>query len=112
MTNTLGYLLRLPKFQHLEASTVHKACSLLSRYKGEAKLVAGGTDLLVCMKQRDIQPGYLVNIKGISGLDGISFDGKVLSIGALATINDIESSPVIREKFHVLASAAHNMCTP
>lgn len=112
MTNTLGYLLRLQKFEHLQAKTVGEACSLLSKYKGEARLIAGGTDLLVSMKRREIYPKYLINIKTIPQLDCINYDGEGLKIRALATIHDIESSPVIRERFSILADSAYQMGTP
>ncbi len=112
MTNTLGYLLRLPKFEHLQAGTVGEACSLLAKYKGEARLIAGGTDLLVCMKRREMCPKCLINIKAIPELDYIHYSREGLRIGALATISDVESSPVIRERFPILADTAHQIGTP
>ncbi len=112
MANTLGYLLRLPKFEHLEAQTVEGACSLLARYKGEARLIAGGTDLLVSMKRKEMCPRYLIDIKAIPELDYIRHNGEGLKIGALATMHDIESSPVIRERFPILADTAHQIGTP
>jgi len=111
-TSGLGYLLTLPKFEHLEARTVGEACSLLSKYKGEAVFIAGGTDLVVSMKRREIHPKYLINIKTIPELDYIHYNGEGLRIGALATIHDIESSPIIREGFPVLAAAAHQIGSP
>lgn len=112
MANTPGYLLRLPKFEHLEAQTVEGACSLLARYKGEARLIAGGTDLLVSMKRKEMCPRYLIDIKAIPELDYIRHNGEGLKIGALATMHDIESSPVIRERFSILADTAHQIGTP
>ncbi len=112
MENTLSYLLRLPKFEHLQAKTVSEACSFLSEYKGNARVIAGGTDLLVSMKRREINTRYLINLKTIPGLDYIHGNGEGLRIGALATIHAIESSPVIREKFTMLADTAHQIGTP
>ena len=109
----LEYLLTLPKFEHLEAKTVEEACSLLAKHKGKAKFIAGGTDLLVSMKKREKTPEYLINLKTIPSLDYIYYaDGEGLRIGALATMHDIESSPVIRERFPVVASAAHKLGSP
>jgi carbon-monoxide dehydrogenase medium subunit len=112
MADTLSYLLRLPKFKHFESKTVQEACTLLLKYKGKAKLIAGGTDLLVSMKRRELTPNYLVNIKGISGLNSIDYQRKTLKIGVLATLNDIERSALVQEKFPVLASACHLLGTP
>ena len=112
MSDTLNYFLRLPKFKHLEAGTVKEACALLSKYKGNSKVVAGGTDLLVSMKRREICPSCLINIKGIHGLSDIDYQRKTLRIGALATLNAVESSSVVQETFPILASACHQLGTP
>lgn len=112
MTDTLGYLLRLRKFEYLETNTVEQACTLLSSYKDKSRIIAGGTDLLVSMKKGEISPKYIINIKGIPGLEYIHPDGEFLKIGALTTLNDIEISPLVRERFPVLASACHQIGTP
>lgn len=99
-------------FEYLEPRDLTEACVLLSKHKGRARLIAGGTDLLVAMKQRQITPAYIINIKAIPDLDYVYYDSDGLRIGALATLNDIESSPVVRERFPILADAAHQMATP
>jgi carbon-monoxide dehydrogenase medium subunit len=58
------------------------------------------------MKLKKLSPQHLVNIKKVPGLDRISFDGKKLSIGALAKFNDIIFSPIIQEHFPVLADVS------
>jgi len=109
----LGYLLKLPKFDHLEAKTIEEACSLLAKYKGKARVIAGGTDLLVSMKGREISPQYIINIKAIPNLDGINYSRKDgLVIGAMTTLAAIESSPIIGEGFPILSSAAHQTGSP
>ncbi len=112
-TPKLGYLLKLPKFDHLEAKTIEEACSLLAKYKDKARVIAGGTDLLVSMKGREISPQYIINIKAIPNLDGINYSQKDgLVIGALTTLAEIESSPIIGERFPILSSAAHQTGSP
>lgn len=97
----------LPKFEHLAPKSIEEACSLLSLYQEKAKVIAGGTDLLVEMKHKEIRPQYLINIKHIPGLDYIRYDEeKGLHIGALTTIRAIETSPLIRQKFSILSQAA------
>lgn len=103
-------LLGLPKFEYIACETIQEACSMLSEYQGQAKFVAGGTDLLVKMKHRRILPRYLINAKKIPGLDYIRHDGeKGLRIGALTTIEDIKNAPIIIEKFPILHQAASKL---
>jgi xanthine dehydrogenase YagS FAD-binding subunit len=103
---------RLNKFEYFEPKTIDEAASLLAKYKRKAKLLAGGTDLLVLLKQRLLSPQYLVNIKRISGLDYVnSDDGEGLKVGALTTLHTIETSAVVREKFSILAQAASKVAS-
>jgi len=101
----------LPKFEYLRAETKEEVCSLLSQYE-EAKVVAGGTDILVQMKMRTITPPYLIGLKNIPDWDTIEGNGKGLRIGALTTLHAVENSSLIREKFPLLAQVAHQMATP
>ena len=111
-TSSLSSQWRHPKFEYLEARTVEEACSLLSQYKDKAKLIAGGTDLLVSMRRGKITPLYVINVKTIPNLDYIHYDGDGLRIGALATLSEIESSPLIRDRFPIIADSAHQIGTP
>ena len=100
--------------KHISARTVDEACSLLKKYKGRARLNAGGTDLLLTLKDEILvdYPEVLINIKTISGLDHIREDGDTLRIGALAKLSDIVASPLLGERYKVLAKAAHSVATP
>ena len=101
-------------FAHFNASTIEEAVSLLSRYGGRAKLIAGGTDLLGKMKDR-ILPTYpeaLINLKPIQGLDFIKQDDGVLKIGCLTRLEDIATSAIVKEKYAALAEAAHRTASP
>ena len=101
------------KFKHLEPKTIEEAIFLLSRHKEAAKVIAGGTDLITQLKKGAELPRYIINIKGIPDQDSITYDEREgLRIGALATIHSIEVSPVIRQKFGVLAQAASELGTP
>ncbi|MDY6864001.1 MAG: FAD binding domain-containing protein, partial [Thermodesulfobacteriota bacterium] len=104
--------MRIPKFEYLAPKKLEDAVSFLKKYKGDIKVVAGGTDLIVNMKQRTITPKYLINLKEIADLDFINYkknDG--LKIGALTALRTIEKSGVIREKFPVIAKAAHEVAS-
>jgi len=97
---------RMRNFDYLEPATVAEACALLKQHGGEAKVFAGGSHLTILMKQGLLAPKALVNIKKISELKGISYDAKEgLSIGALVTHREIETSALVKEKFPVLAEA-------
>ncbi len=77
--------------------TVEEVLSLLSQYKEESKIIAGGQSLLVLMSLGLDAPEYLIDIKGISSLDYISFDeNDGLRIGSLTPHRAVEQSPVIR----------------
>jgi carbon-monoxide dehydrogenase medium subunit len=104
---------RLPRFEYLAPKTMGEALSLLSRYKGRARVIAGGTDLLPKLKRREIKaPPYIIDLKKIRNLDYVKYGKRTgLSLGALATIQAVESSPIVREKFSVLFEAAESMAS-
>ena len=81
--------------------SVSEALSLLARYGESAKVIAGGTDVMVDMKYKE-EPGCLVNIKRIPGIDGIRENGGGLLIGPLVTIRDVETSKLVRERLPLL----------
>jgi len=94
-------------FELVEPRSLNEACGLLEN-NSEAKPVAGGTALLTIIKQGLLLPKLLVNLKKIRDASDISFDPAAgLRIGALATINEIESSPIVREHYPMLADACH-----
>jgi carbon-monoxide dehydrogenase medium subunit len=104
---------RLPKFNYLAPTTLDEALSLLAQYKSKARVIAGGTDLVPKLKRREVKaPEYVIDLKGIPGLDKIRQDTGGLSLGALVTIGVVESSPLIQQKFAILAQAAQSMASP
>jgi len=106
-------MLRLPKFEYLSPKTIEEASSLLTFHRGDAKVIAGGTDLFIRMKRREVKPKYLVGLRGIPDLDCITYDkGEGLRIGPLVTNNAVLNSPLIREKFGLLAETISKMATP
>jgi len=112
-TSNLDHLPGLPQFNYLVPKTIQEACLLLSSYQGKAKVIAGGTDMLVSMLRKKISPNYLVNIKGVPGLDYIYYNQESgLSLGALATLQSIASSAIVKDKFQLLASACNKIGIP
>jgi xanthine dehydrogenase YagS FAD-binding subunit len=100
-------------FRHISAQTVDEACSLLRKYRGKAKLHAGGTDLLSMLKGESLfdYPEALINIKTIPDLDYIREDGGSLKIGALTKLCDIANSPLLSQSYKVLVKAARAVAT-
>ncbi len=97
----------LPRFEYLAPGTVNEACAMLAKYSGEAKVIAGGTDLLPQMKWGEIKPKYIIGLANISDLKGIKCSSSAgLTLGALTTIRAIERSAEIKESFPLLAQAA------
>ena len=104
--------MRLPKFDYIAPRTIEEACSLLALHKGSARVMAGGTDLLPKMKSREVAPQYVIGLSAIPNLDYIEYDkGKGLRIGALATLAEVMSSPVVQERFSLLAEAISQMAS-
>jgi len=100
-------------FEYVAAADLRTAISFLKEPQNE--ILAGGTDLLGEMKRRIRSPKRLVNIKTIDKLGGVSLaktKGKTLRMGALVTISEIESHPIIAKEFSSLRQAASQVGTP
>ena len=98
--------------QYLTPKTLDEATGLLQEYSSAARLIAGGTDLLVQFKKGITPPQYIIDMKGIPGQDSIIFDAKHgLTIGAMTTIREIELSKVVEEHFSCLSQAASKLGT-
>jgi len=101
--------MRLPKFEYLAPKTLNEAAKALASGTKGSVLLAGGTDLLVNMKHRVLQPKYVINLKTIPKLAYFSKGKEGWRIGALTTLHLIASSPMIQESFPVLSQAAREV---
>ena len=99
-------------FAHVNARTLDEAAALMQ--KGNAAIIAGGTDLLGALRFEILpaHPEVVVNLKSIPGLDYIKEEGDLLKIGALTRLEDIAKSPIIRARYQALAEAAHRTASP
>jgi carbon-monoxide dehydrogenase medium subunit len=93
-------------FEYHRAASVEEAVGLLTRYKDDAKLLAGGHSLIPMMKLRLAQPKHLIDIGRVGGLSGIKEEGGSFVIGALTTHYAVESSAAVKQKCAMLAEAA------
>jgi 4-hydroxybenzoyl-CoA reductase subunit beta len=96
---------RLPKFEYFEPKDLKEALAILQN-EPAAKILAGGTDLLVNMKHRVECPPVLVNIKRIADLDYMRRDNGDIRIGALTPLKRLHTESLIVENFPGLARAA------
>jgi carbon-monoxide dehydrogenase medium subunit len=97
-------------FDYFAPRSLSEAVGILARYNGDARPVAGGTDLLLKMKAGRLAPKAIVNIKRIPELRGLALNSH-LSLGALITLEEIRRSPIIREHYPALSDTANTMAS-
>lgn len=97
------------RFDLIEPSTLADAVGILAE-EPETKAIAGGTALLILMKQGVFLPQRLVNLKKVRDASYVDFDPRRgLRLGALTSIFDVESHALVRRHYPVLADAAHKV---
>ncbi len=96
----------MKNFEYVEPQTVQEVKEMLCTYKESAKLLAGGTDLLIAMKQARVSPSILINLKTVNGLNYVEDKSEYLEIGATTPLSDIVKSPLLREKCSIISTAA------
>jgi len=94
----------MKKFDYFKPKTLKEALTLFAKYGEKAKWIAGGTDVIVMIKQETMGPDVLISLRGIPGLDEIKFNGS-LSLGPMVTHRAIEKSEIIRKNFTALTDA-------
>ncbi len=99
------------EFDYLEPASLEEAVGLLTRYGPEARVLAGGTDLIVQMKMERLLPRYLVSVGRVPGLDGLTVQDDRTRIGARTSIRTLRNDPWIRARYPVLAEACASFST-
>ena len=97
-------------FSYLEPTDIDETLAVLARYGEEAKVIAGGTGLVNLLKQRLVQPTYLVGLRRLAGLTTLSYDN-ALRLGALCTQRMIETSAVVQSHVPLLAETCRQVAT-
>jgi carbon-monoxide dehydrogenase medium subunit len=108
----------VPDFALHAPRSIDEACQALGRYEGEARVLAGGTALVLMIHQGLVDPPALVRLDSVPGLDDIQLQetspgsptsggepSAVLRLGPLATLRAVGESPLVRERLPVLAGA-------
>ncbi|MGW8226686.1 MAG: FAD binding domain-containing protein [Anaerolineales bacterium] len=103
---------KLPEFDYIKPESYQEASQFLASHADEARPFIGGTDLFVQMRDRIHKPKYLVDIKGLEGMDQIAFDpARGLTIGAGVNMNRVIADADIRDRYRVLADAAESVAS-
>ncbi|MBW1615576.1 MAG: xanthine dehydrogenase family protein subunit M [Deltaproteobacteria bacterium] len=102
----------LPKFDFYEPKTSEEACNIMNEYGLKAKPIAGGTDLLVNMKQKLLSPAALVSLSEIAELNKLEVSDNAVKIGSCFTISAIAESAKIEKKLSALSAGARSLGSP
>src|SRR3989339_737979 len=94
------------EFEYVRPKTMDEALQILSLYKESVKVLAGGTDLIVHLKENISRPEVVVDIKAVAGLNKIEVNGGLLRLGALVTFAEIIDSALIRKYCPLLWEAS------
>jgi len=98
-------------FEYRTPKNLKEVHATLQEFGPEAKLIAGGTALVIMMKQRLVRPSCLVSLRSVRGLNGIEVKDSGLRIGGLATHREVERSPLVRRRLPMLAETYHHVAT-
>lgn len=102
----------LPEFDYIRPASLSEASQFLASHAGEARPLMGGTDIFVRMRDRVWQDKYLVDVKGLDGLNTIVFEpAHGLTIGAAANMNRVIASTDIKEHYPLLVEAASSVAS-
>ncbi|OQY00837.1 MAG: hypothetical protein B6I26_06055 [Desulfobacteraceae bacterium 4572_130] len=101
--------MRLPRFEYLKPENLNKLLQMLAIYKNDAKILAGGTDLLVRMKKGLLKPKFVISLKDLKELSYIKQNNENIKIGAKTCIADIIDSNIIKNKAYALFQACQKI---
>ncbi len=99
----------LRRFRLEEPESVQEAADLLNRYGDSAKVYAGGTELLLAMKEGLVHYERLINVKQLKGLNEVRLDNGTVSVGALCTHHQLETAPLLKEHLPALVELEKNV---
>lgn len=103
----------LPRFQFLEPETFEEVHQLVEKNKGDAVLMAGGTDLLVNLKRKVIKAKVVISLEKIKSLKQVHYSETAgLTLGSMVTVSELAETPIIKQKFPLLAIAANKIGSP
>ncbi len=102
----------LPRFDFHEPASVKEACQIMAHFKGKARPMAGGTDLMVNMKKKIAAPEQIVSLGRINPLRSMARENGTLSIGACVTVAELAASETVQKAASALQSGARALGSP
>jgi len=102
----------IPPFDYKTPNTIEEAIELLWQAEGKAKVIAGGTDLVIGLRSGDYTPQSIIDITRIEGLRKIGEKNGTVSIGAAVTHSEIASSTLVKKYGKILSDAASEIGSP
>jgi CO/xanthine dehydrogenase FAD-binding subunit len=97
----------LPDFEYLKAGSPQEVFDLLIEKGPAIRLMMGGTDLFIQMRDRNSGPATLLDVKGLPGMEEIGFDNKTgLTVGAAVTLNQLSADQDVEKVYPVLSQSA------
>jgi carbon-monoxide dehydrogenase medium subunit len=101
------------EFDYLEPTSIAEASEMLAAHGEDCRMMAGGTALMLALRQRMISPTHVISLRNIRELRGITYDTKLgLRIGALSLHSDLARSALTRQHFPMLADMASRLANP
>jgi carbon-monoxide dehydrogenase medium subunit len=98
-------------FEYRAPKSLKEVHQELKQFGADAKLVAGGTALVIMMKQRLVRPTCLVSLRSVRGLNGVTEKDGALRIGGLTTHREVETSSLVRRKLPLVAETYRHVAT-
>jgi carbon-monoxide dehydrogenase medium subunit len=98
-------------FEYRTPKSLKEVQQDLKQFGSDAKLIAGGTALMIMMKQRLVHPACLISLRSVRGLNGIAEKNGGLAIGGATTHRAVESSPLVKRRLPLVAETYHHVAT-
>lgn len=98
-------------FEYRTPKTLKEVHTDLKKFGTDAKLIAGGTALVIMMKQRLVRPSCLISLRSVRGLSGVAQKDGGLKIGGLVTHREVETSSLVRRRMPLLAETYRHVAT-
>jgi aerobic carbon-monoxide dehydrogenase medium subunit len=98
-------------FEYRTPKTLKEVQQDLKQFGSDAKLIAGGTALMIMMKQRLVHPGCLISLRSVRGLNGIAEKNGGIAIGGATTHRAVENSAIVKRRLPLLAETYHHVAT-
>ncbi|CDI40379.1 Carbon-monoxide dehydrogenase (Acceptor) (fragment) [Tepidanaerobacter acetatoxydans Re1] len=102
----------MQEFKYFAPSDINQALKILDSVKGDKRILAGGTDLVIAIRERKINPEVVIDLKNTQNLNYIKQENGYIKIGSMSTFTDVIESELIKRKARVLHESCYSMGSP